>query len=235
MPTMKFRLTVLALLAAAVTPGVALAGMPTVRLNDLARMRLETLSFFLLVFFLCAAVVQRLWNMLGRDFPRLPRLTYVRAVGLVAVWGLLFLVVLTMISGARELLTPGAWEKVGFTYKLAAPKDDATPAGPPIEAMRRERLERLRDALWAYARAHDGKLPAGPTDPDIAAEFWQTPDPSGVAYCYAPGQTPHRGAKPLAWEPRVFGDGQFTLFTSGEIRLLTPAELERALEEGSKS
>jgi hypothetical protein len=30
----------------------------------------------------------------------------------------LFLLVLTMISGARELMTPGAWEKKGFTYQL---------------------------------------------------------------------------------------------------------------------
>ncbi len=35
------------------------------------------------------------------------------------IWGLLFVLVLTMISGARELMTPGAWEKEGFTYVLA--------------------------------------------------------------------------------------------------------------------
>ena len=32
--------------------------------------------------------------------------------------GLLFYVVLTMISGARELLTPGVWEKQGTGYRL---------------------------------------------------------------------------------------------------------------------
>jgi hypothetical protein len=218
----------LTVLAAAAYPGIALAGMPSVRLNDLAQMRLETLSFFLLVFLVCAKVVQLLWNGLGKDLPRLPRLSYFRAVGLVAVWGLLFLVVLTMISGARELLTPGAWEKVGFTYKLAESKDTA-PVGPPTESARRDRLERLREALWAYARSHDGKLPGGPTDPDIAAEFWQTPDPSGVPYCYASGQSPHRGSRPLAWEPRVFGDGQFVLFTSGEIRRLTATEMNQTM------
>ena len=30
-----------------------------------------------------------------------------------------------MISGARELMTPGAWKKEGFTYKL---NDEADPA-----------------------------------------------------------------------------------------------------------
>ena len=38
----------------------------------------------------------------------------------VVLWGLLFMLVLTMISGARELLTPGAWEKKGATYQLKA-------------------------------------------------------------------------------------------------------------------
>jgi hypothetical protein len=209
-----------------------IAGMPTIHLTDIARLRLETLSFFLVVFLACAKVVQLLWNGLARDFSRLPQLGYWRAVGFVGLWGLLFLVVLTMISGARELLTPGAWEKVGFTYRLA--DKDAVPYVPPTEAVRREKLGRLRDALWAYARSHDGKLPAGPTDPDIAPEFWQTPDPSGVPYCYAAGQAPHRGSRLLTWEPRVFGDGQFVLFTSGDVRRLSPAELERALAEGPK-
>lgn len=224
------RRCVLILAVLTATPGVAVAGMPSINLTDIARMRLETLSFFLLVFLVCAKVVQLIWNGLARDFPRLPRLGYWRSVGLVGVWGLLFLVVLTMISGARELLTPGAWEKVGLTYRLAPPPADAAPA--VTEAVRRERLERLREALWAYARSHDGKLPSGPTDPDIAPEFWQTPDPSGVPYCYAPGQTPHRGNRPLAWEPRIFGDGQLALFTNGEVRRVTAAELEQALAQG---
>ena len=34
------------------------------------------------------------------------------------VWGSLFVLVLTMISGARELMTPGAWKKDGITYVL---------------------------------------------------------------------------------------------------------------------
>lgn len=142
------------------------------------------------------------------------------------VWGLLFVVVLTMISGARELLTPGAWEKVGVTYRLAGPKADEPAVDYTSEPLRRAKLERLRDALWAYARGHDGQLPAGTTDPDIAAEFWQTTDPSAVSYIYVAARKPHVGAELLAFEPRVFGDGQFALFTSGEIRKLAATELE---------
>jgi hypothetical protein len=100
-------------------PGVAYAGMPAgVTLTEAARARLHTISFFLVVLLLTALAVMGIWNYLRRDFVRLPRLTYGKACGLVALWGLLFVVVLLMISGARELLTPGAWERDGVTYKL---------------------------------------------------------------------------------------------------------------------
>jgi hypothetical protein len=95
-----------------------LAGMPTFTLTDLARMRIDAISFFLLVLLLSAWGVQRLWNALAKDFVRLPTMSYKRALGVITLWGFLFVLVLTMISGARELLTPGAWEKNGATYKL---------------------------------------------------------------------------------------------------------------------
>jgi hypothetical protein len=94
-------------------------------LNRLTEARLDTLSFFLLVFLISAWIVQRIWNGLSSDFPRLPRMSYPRSVGLLVLWSLLFVLVLTMISGARELMTPGAWEKNGVTYRLT----DSRPAG----------------------------------------------------------------------------------------------------------
>ena len=100
-------------------PELAWAGMPSVTLSDVARMRVQTISFFLMGLLGSAALVQLLWNFLRRDFTSLPRLNYWRALAVVVLWGLLFVVVLTMISGARELMTPGAWEKQGLTYKLA--------------------------------------------------------------------------------------------------------------------
>jgi hypothetical protein len=62
--------------------------------------------------------VKGLWNYLAKDFQKLPRMSYGKALAAVTLWGLLFLLVLSMISGARELMTPGAWEKQGLTYKL---------------------------------------------------------------------------------------------------------------------
>jgi hypothetical protein len=96
----------------------AYAGMPTFTLTDVAQARLDTISFFLALLFVLALLVKLLWNYLGKDFQKLPRMTYPKALATVTLWGLLFLIVLSMISGTRELLTPGAWEKQGVTYKL---------------------------------------------------------------------------------------------------------------------
>lgn len=129
------RVRVFHLLVAAVvvlTPGSAIAGMPSaltedfqtvLRLNESPHERLQAISFFLLGVFASALAVWALWNFLVRDFPRVPRLTYFKALAIVVLWGLLFVVVLTMISGARELMTPGAWQKNGVTYSLVDEPD----------------------------------------------------------------------------------------------------------------
>src|SRR5262245_43624975 len=108
-------------------PGTVVAGMPSVTLTDAARLRVQNISFFLACVLVCAAIIRFLWNYLRKDFTFLPRLSYGKALGLVTLWGLLFVLVLTMISGARELMTPGAWEKQGATYRLKGPPDELAP------------------------------------------------------------------------------------------------------------
>jgi len=108
-------------------------------LTEAGRMRYETISFFLLVLLLSALVVGWLWNGLAKDFPKMPRLSFGRALGVVVAWGLLFLVVLTMIAATREAMTPGVWQKQGLLYSLpadpsAAPLRDRTEHGHPAEA-----------------------------------------------------------------------------------------------------
>ena|SRR5688572_3316522 len=93
-----------------------MAGPPTLR--EVARLRLQSLSFFVMVLLFSALLIKLLWNGLRKDFTRLPHLSYFKSLGLVLLWGLLFVLVLAMISGARELLTPGAWKKDGATYRL---------------------------------------------------------------------------------------------------------------------
>ncbi len=122
-------------LVCAQRPKMALAGMPSAlpldfqlvfRLNQEPHERLQAISFFLVGVVASALVVQLLWNYLRRDFSQLPRLSYLRALSVVVLWGLLFVIVLAMISGARELMTPGAWRKQGLTYTLDAitPQDE---------------------------------------------------------------------------------------------------------------
>ncbi|SIO58088.1 hypothetical protein SAMN05444166_5562 [Singulisphaera sp. GP187] len=211
----------------ALGPRSAVAGMPTVTLSDIARMRAQTISFFLVGFLVCALGIQWVWNSLRADFSRLPRLSYGKAVGVVVLWGLLFLLVLTMISGARELMTPGAWRQEGYTFKLP---DATKPPIPEQESTRRQSLERLRGALWTYARGHEGQFPADATDPAIPEPFWQVPDPSGMRYVYHGGQVADRGATPLALEPDLFGNGRLVLLTSGEIRWMNAQETQENVE-----
>ena len=114
--TFLHRISVLTMMLLAVP---AQAGMPyPPTLTDIAQLRVEAISFFLFILLVCAGLIQLLWNRLRTTFLRLPRLSYPKALGLVVLWGLLFIIVLAMISGARELMTPGAWEKQGATYRL---------------------------------------------------------------------------------------------------------------------
>lgn len=115
--------------------GFFLAGMPSPLPDDFRalpifsgsiRQRLESISFFLFAFLCMTVFVQFLWNSLANDFPKLlPRMRFSRALAFVLLLGTLFVIVLTMISGARELLTPGAWKKTGWTYSLP-------PEEPPV-------------------------------------------------------------------------------------------------------
>jgi hypothetical protein len=210
----------------------AMAGMPEVLLSDLARMRIQTISFFVLCFLLSSWGIQRIWNAARQDFPRLPRLSYARANGLVALWGLLFVLVLTMISGARELMTPGAWTKQGSTYKLAGdvPATDPTAAQLEKDKERRRALDRLRAALWTYARHHDGRFPPNANPPEIPEDAWFVPDPSEMKYLYTPGLTADRGAAPVAYEPAIFDGDRFVLLTTGEIVRMNEGALRTALD-----
>jgi hypothetical protein len=202
-------------------PEVAEAGMGSFTLSDLARLRIQGMSFFGAGFLLSAWIIQRLWNYLRRDFVSLPRLTYPKALGVVTLWGLLFVLVMTMIAGARELMTPGAWIKEGRTYHLASESELLTPVDEGLEDRRRQKLESLRGALWLYAQAHDRHFPPTTSAWEIPADRWQVPDLSGMRYLYVPGQIAGKDVKPIAYEPQLFGLERLVLFTTGEIRSMT--------------
>lgn len=208
--------------------------MPGIALSEMARLRLQTISFFLLVLLLCAWGVQGTWNGLRRDFPRLPRLSFGRALGLVALWGTLFLLILTMISGARELMTPGAWKKQGLTYRL---ESEETPKRAPeaiLETARHNKLEALRRALWKFADSHEGRFPASDEQTALAAETWETPDPSGMRYLYVPGRKTDSGFALLAYEPGLFGRMRLVLLANGTIRSMSLSEVREAVDKETR-
>ena len=213
------------------SPSLLFAGMPSVGLTDVAQMRLEVISFFLLLFVLSALAFRWVWNGLAKDFPRIPHMSFARSLGVMTVWGALFLFVLTMISGARELMTPGAWKKDGVTYKLAdKPKKEEPKSEEPTIALRTNKLEALRAELWTYADKNNGQFPVGRDVFGITDAAWLTPHTAGIRYRYVSGRSRNDSpAMLLAVEPDLFGDVRLGLFTNGVVRTVTPAEAASAL------
>jgi hypothetical protein len=153
----------------------------------------------------------------------------------------LFVVVLTMISGARELMTPGAWEKNGLTHKLKSGPEaqEARAIWDSVLANRRQRLLELKVALWSYAAANNGRFPPDDQDSGIPRQAWETPDPSRVRYVYVPG---HQLAQPgtsgtplIACEPGAFPAPLLALSAGGEIQEYTSADLRAALGRSAAS
>lgn len=209
------------------------AGMPSASLTDLAAARIDAISFFLLGLLLSAAVIQWLWNLLRRDFTTLPRLTYGRSLGLMMVWGLMFVLVLTMISGARELMTPAAWKKDGWTWRLVDPPRLAAAAETDQTrdlTARRVAIERLFARLTVFAARHDGRFPSQSEYEDLPPADRQWIDRAGMTYLYLPGGKIGEDETPIAFEPALGTEGQYTLYANGDIRLLAPEALRRVVD-----
>jgi hypothetical protein len=121
------------------------------------------------------------------------------------------LLVLAMISGIREVLTPEAWRRQGSSYRLNDPAQ---------ESARRRSLEQLRIALFEYAKSHDGRFPDSDFVPEISDKLWESPDRFGTHYIYSGGLTTRDTNALLAVEPLDFGDNRFVLRVSGGIEEL---------------
>jgi hypothetical protein len=184
--------------------------------------RLQAVSFFVVVVLVCAWGVRGLWSGLRRDWPRLPALSYRGALLATLLWGLVFVVVLTMISGARELMTPGAWQKSGWTYQLA--NDAKNAPEPHFRSLRRAQLEQLRLALLQYAVTHQGSYPAMTSDIETS---WRIPAHPGFEFLYRRADTD--GAQVLVFEPEIGDEERFVLLVNGMIGTMRTAELEAAL------
>lgn len=198
----------------------AWAGMTTYDLNDVIRLRLEDISFFIVLLLISGLGIRLLWNHVAKGLTILPKMNYLRALCLTALLSLLMLLVLSMISGARELLTPGAWRRQGSAYQL---NDSAS------DLVRRQSMESLRTALNDYARAHDGRFPPHDFVPEIQEKIWQTPDSKGTRYIYVGGRSQQDGDKVIACEPVNFGDERWVLTANGELKKLGTAAIRQAM------
>lgn len=200
------------------------AGMTVITLTDVAKARLDALSFFVAGYFLISLLVKWVWNHLAKTMTVLPRLNYSRALALVFLSGLMFYVVLTMISGARELLTPGAWQKQGVGYRL---REDGSPVYSKEE--RREAITELRDGIWEYAKSHEGKAPTSPFDTGMDGKLWRFRD--GGMYCLMPDVRPGVGRSILVYEPSTAGGRRFLILSDGTIEDRDEGVLAKEISE----
>lgn len=211
---------------AATQASVALAGMPTPQLSDFAAVRIEAISFFGVLLLISAAVVRWLWNSVAKDFPTLPRLSYFRALSAVLLWGLLFVIVLTMIAGARELMTPGAWEKDGLLYKVAGENQGSLQAGADDLDRRTANLRQLQLRLWEYAAHHEGRFP------ESFDEIAQSPeaDPTIGPYGYVGGLELDDDPSILVFESNATGASRLALSSDGRITVVFAEDIHSAVD-----
>ena len=198
----------------------ASAGMTVYDLTDVAKLRLEDISFFLFLLLLAALGIRLLWNIFAKDFPRLPRLSFFKALCLTGLLSLFMLLILIMIAGARELLTPGAWYRQGSHYR---PNDAAS------RDVRQQSIETLRAELMRYATAHGGHFPPHDYTAEIPAKVWDAPDSTGTRYLYIGGLSLNQSNAVLVCEPKNFGDERMVLFCDGKIQTLKTAEIHRLM------
>ena len=198
-----------------------LGGMPVVTLSDIARLRLDSISFFLLLIVVATFVVRWCWNSIAVDFSNLPQLSIGKSFAIVTLWGLVFLLALTMISGARELLTPGAWEKQGLTYKIrGGPPTESHPPRSPHEDDLRARRERLSQAyalLEFYAREHDQLFPGQLVDAIAANHLRHPPLWPSAEYEYISGHDLESRGERLLVEPNVYPGRRLAMLVGGVI------------------
>jgi hypothetical protein len=196
------------------------AGMTVYGLSDVYRLRLQEISFFLVLLLGCAFGFKILWNYSFKGFDSVPKLTFLRALSASLMFGLVMLLILTMISGIREVLTPGAWRKQGTAYRLNDPSQ---------EPARKRSMEHLRAALLDYARNHDGQFPRSDFAAEIPEKIWESPDQHGTRYIYFGERSISTTNAVLAVEPTNFGEQRFVLFASGEILFMPNEQIHQHL------
>lgn len=154
-----------------------------------------------------ALFIKLLWNSLANGIESLPQLTYLRSLGLTVLWGLAMVVVLILIDGTRHTLSPSAWVREGWTYRLAGPMEEARNT---YRLKRREHLKRISLALNFHSISHNEQLPESLSE--LGDELSLVPEAAGLEYVYRPGET----GEYLVLEPEI-DDVRYAVSSDGKV------------------
>lgn len=199
--------------------GTVWAGMPSIRLTPEVHNNLTGISFALFVILIVVSLLIFIcWNLLfrGKD---LPKITWFKSLIIALLGGVLFCLILVMIAGSRELLTPGAWKQKGVLYELSEKEVvlSRMPAYDPqtllplndlpesLVAARYAAIVRLRNALVQFQKDHDGKLPESIAKSGFVLDYWTIPASGDLFYVYQPKDNKYIVVTPFNDETPVFG------------------------------
>lgn len=169
--------------------------------------QIQLLWISAIVLLVGALFIKLLWNSAVKDFEKLPKLTYLRSLGLTVLWGLTMVVVLILIDGTRHTLSPSAWVREGWTYRLAGPMEEARDA---YRKERKDHLEQLRIALNTYSQSHDGARPESLSE--LGGDLPLVPEAAGLQYVYHPGNE----NKYVLLEPEI-DTVRYAMTSDGEV------------------
>ncbi len=202
-----------------------LAGMPSISLNTSVSERLQAISFFLVLMLLSTLLVKFALNSFATAFG-FAKFNYRQSLGVSLLWGLASVVVLVMISGARELMTPGAWERKGLTHQLAdrGENDDKEPAPPDLEELRRQKMIVIQGQVLKYALAHEGRFPQSIHDLSEGEALFELPPPLVGEYVLMLGQRYGERPQPVVIEPYIDRE-QWVMMSDGALLRMSPVAL----------
>ena len=207
------------------------AGMPmiTYSLSEYGANRLIGISTALFVVGVLAALpIMSCWNSLvagNEDARFLRKWSYPKALGFTFLSGILFMLILVMVAGSRELFSPGAWvpdgvlSKTVFSVQMEKLEQVQTQAEQNLDLMRRDAIIKLRDALRLYAKKHDGRLPGSIEELEFVT-LWDIPFASGMRYEYFPNE--NDANLPLLREPSLLPNAKFSVGRAFEIVEVVP-------------
>lgn len=156
-----------------------------------------------------AWIVKALWNSLAKDFESLPQMSYLRALGMTLLWGLAMVVALILIDGTRHTLSPAAWVRNGFTYRLSTEEEQIL---TDYRNQRREQLKNLHADLKSHIEANGRTLP--PSLTTIESDHLYVPENAELQYLW---KLDTENSTFQIVEPELVDDVRYAITAQGEV------------------